>query len=178
MFACARNTNLLSERCKEGCFCKPGFFQSGGECVPNSECGCNYNGVYYTFHENFYTDENCLQSCACVGHNIVQCRHHTCPAGTKCVIKHGRRACHGSHLKCTVMGGRHFQTFQGYSFDLNMRNLHHLLFQLCDEPELSAAIHEGQLHLKIHDMNLTLSGVHFGKVEVSGFKCTKTFTLP
>uniref|UniRef100_A0A3Q2YAJ3 IgGFc-binding protein-like n=2 Tax=Hippocampus comes TaxID=109280 RepID=A0A3Q2YAJ3_HIPCM len=168
MFACARNANPLSERCKEGCFCKPGFFQSGGECVPNSECGCNYNGVYYKIHENFYPDENCLRSCACVGHNIVQCRHHTCPARMKCVIKHGRRACHGSHLKCTVMGGRHFQTFQGHSFDLNMGILHHLLFQLCDEPELSASIYEGQLHLKIHDMNLTLSGEHFGKVEIDG----------
>uniref|UniRef100_A0A3Q2Z018 IgGFc-binding protein-like n=1 Tax=Hippocampus comes TaxID=109280 RepID=A0A3Q2Z018_HIPCM len=177
MFACARNANPLSERCKEGCFCKPGFFQSGGECVPNSECGCNYNGVYYKIHENFYPDENCLRSCACVGHNIVQCRHHTCPARMKCVIKHGRRACHGSHLKCTVMGGRHFQTFQGHSFDLNMGILHHLLFQLCDEPELSASIYEGQLHLKIHDMNLTLSGEHFGKVEVNGFKCTKLFFL-
>ncbi|XP_077431734.1 IgGFc-binding protein-like [Vanacampus margaritifer] len=168
MFTCAPNPSPLSERCKEGCFCKPGFFHSVGECVPSSECGSSYNGTYYEVHDNFYPDENCLRSCTCVGHNLVQCRKHSCPAGTKCAIKHGHRACYASHLKCTIMGGRHFQTFNGQQFDLDMGNLHYLLFQLCDEPGLSVAIHKGQLHLRIHDMNVTLSMEHFGKVEIDG----------
>ncbi|XP_077384324.1 IgGFc-binding protein [Festucalex cinctus] len=167
MFTCAPNPSPLSARCKEGCFCKPGFFHSVGECVPSSECGCSYNGTYYKVHENFYPDENCLRSCACAGRNLVHCRKHSCPAETKCVIKHGHRACYASHLKCT-MGGRHFQTFHGQQFDLDLGDLHHLLFQLCDKSGLSAAIHKGRLHLTINDMNMTLSMENFGNVEIDG----------
>ncbi|XP_061531066.1 IgGFc-binding protein [Phycodurus eques] len=168
VFACAQNQSSLSERCKEGCFCKPGFFHSAGECVLNSQCGCSHNGNYFKLHENFHPDENCLRSCVCVSHNVVQCRGHTCPAGTKCVIKRGRRACQATYLKCTIMGGRHLQAFHGHPFELNMGNLHHLIFQLCDEPGFSAVIHEGQLYLRINDMNLILSREFFGKVEIDG----------
>ncbi|XP_057690269.1 IgGFc-binding protein isoform X2 [Corythoichthys intestinalis] len=168
MLACAQNPSPPSVRCKEGCFCKPGFFHSGGECVQISECGCSFNGIYYKLEENFHPDENCFRMCVCVGHNKVQCQMHTCPAGTKCVVKQGRRACHASHMKCTIMGGRHLQTFQGHRFNVNLGNLHHLLLQLCDEPGLSAAIHRGQLHLRINDMNMILPIEYTGRIEVDG----------
>ncbi|XP_049587088.1 IgGFc-binding protein isoform X3 [Syngnathus scovelli] len=168
MFACAHNPSPLSERCKEGCFCKSGFFHSGGECVPNSECGCSYNGIYYELHEKFHPDENCLRSCACVGHNVVQCKSSTCPTGTECVIKHGRRACYGIYLKCTLLGGKHLQTFHGGHFDLNVADLRKPLFQICDEPGLFAAVLKEKLHLKIRDIDITLSKELFGKVEING----------
>ncbi|XP_061677224.1 IgGFc-binding protein [Syngnathoides biaculeatus] len=166
-FACAQNPSSRSEKCKEGCFCKPGFFHSAGECVPNSECGCSHNGSYYELQEKFYPDENCFRSCVCVSHNVVKCRGHTCPAGTKCAVKHGRRACHATHLKCTIMGGRHLQTFHGHAFDLN-NNLRHLLFQPCDNPGFAAVFHGRRLHLRINDMSLMLSREYFGKVEIDG----------
>ncbi|XP_061919145.1 IgGFc-binding protein isoform X2 [Entelurus aequoreus] len=166
--ACVQNPSLLSERCKEGCYCKPGFFHSSGECVPESECGCSHNGVYYKIHENFHPDENCLKSCVCVGRNEVQCTNNTCPAETKCVNKHGRRACHTSQLKCVVMGGRHLQTFHGQPFDLNFGNSSYLLFQHCDDPGLSAGVQQGQLNLRIHGMNLTLTWKNLAKVKIDG----------
>ncbi|XP_061808679.1 IgGFc-binding protein [Nerophis lumbriciformis] len=165
---CVQNPSPLSERCKEGCYCKPGFFHSSGECVPESECGCSHNGVYYKIHENFHPDENCLKSCVCLGRNEVQCTNNTCPAETKCVNKHGRRACHTSQLKCVVMGGRHLQTFHGQPFDLKFGNSSYLLFQHCDDPGLYAGVQQGQLHLRIHGMNLTLTWKNLAKVKIDG----------
>ncbi|XP_054637554.1 IgGFc-binding protein isoform X2 [Dunckerocampus dactyliophorus] len=170
--ACVQIPSPLSEGCKEGCFCKPGFFHSGGECVANSECGCSHNGVYHKIHENFHPDENCLQSCLCVGRNEVQCTNHTCTAGTKCAIKHGLRACHASQLKCTVMGERHVQTFHGHLFDVNIGSWSYLLFQLCDDPGLSAVIQQGQLDLRVYGMILILTRKHLEKVKINGVLMT------
>lgn len=65
MSDCVEKTSPLAVKCKEGCFCKPGFFHSDGECVPNAECGCIYNGVYHKIHENFYPDELSTALCLC-----------------------------------------------------------------------------------------------------------------
>ncbi|KAM9852133.1 IgGFc-binding protein-like [Aulostomus maculatus] len=70
-FDCVENPSPLSQRCREGCFCKPGFFHSGGDCIPNSECGCSYDGVYHEIHENFHPDEKCRLHCICKGHNQI-----------------------------------------------------------------------------------------------------------
>lgn len=170
MSDCVEKTSPLAVKCKEGCFCKPGFFHSDGECVPNAECGCIYNGVYHKIHENFYPDEHCQLHCACVGHNRVQCTNHTCPNGTKCAIQDGQRACHALQpARCTVMGGRHFRSYDGYSFDLNLGNCHYVLSQSCEEEEtdLTVIIRQGRLHFRVHGMNMSLEMEHLGKVKVS-----------
>nr|XP_057939674.1 IgGFc-binding protein [Doryrhamphus excisus] len=170
--ACVQIPRRLPQGCNEGCFCKPGFFHGGGECVPNSECGCSYNGVYHRIHENFHPDENCLQSCVCVGRNEARCTNHTCPSGTECVIKHGFRTCRASQFKCTLMGERHVQTFHGHLFDVNIGSWSYLLFQFCDDPGTSAVIQEGQLDLRVYGMILTLTWKHSEKVKIDGVLMT------
>lgn len=178
MSDCAENQSSLAVKCKEGCFCKPGFFHSDGNCVPNLECGCLYNGVYHEIHENFYPDEHCQLHCVCVSHNRVQCTNHTCPNGTKCAIQDGQRACHALQpVKCVIMGGTHFRSYDGHSFDFNMGGCRYVLSQVCDEEEShpTVVIQQGHLYLRLHGVNLSLEMEHLGKVKVS--MCTLTCTL-
>lgn len=178
MSDCAENSSFAAVKCKEGCFCKSGFFHSAGQCVPNSECGCIYDGVYHEIHENFYPDEHCLLHCACVDHNRVKCTNHTCPPETTCAIRDGLRACHASEpVKCTVMSGRHFRSYDGDHFDFNMGSCRYLLSQTCDEEESGPAVvvQQGQLYLRVHGVNVSLEREYLGKVKVSSFTFTHTF---
>ncbi|KAM9352917.1 IgGFc-binding protein-like [Symphorus nematophorus] len=80
MSDCVEIPSPPAVKCKEGCFCKPGFFHSGGDCVPIPECGCIYDGVYHEIHEDFYPDEHCQLHCICVGHKRVQLCNSTMAA--------------------------------------------------------------------------------------------------
>ncbi|XP_071325188.1 IgGFc-binding protein [Trachinotus anak] len=170
MSDCVENSSPLAVKCKEGCFCRPGFFNSGGECVLDSECGCIYSGVYHEIHESFYPDEHCQLHCVCMGHNTVQCANHTCPNGTKCAIQDGYRACHASQpVKCTVSGGRHIRTYDGHSFDINMGSCRYILSQVCNEEESDLTIiQQGQLYLRVHGVNISLEMEHLGKAKIDG----------
>nr|XP_046255484.1 IgGFc-binding protein-like isoform X2 [Scatophagus argus] len=169
MSVCIENSSPLAKKCKEGCFCKPGFFHSAGECVPNHQCGCIYNGVYYEIHESFYPEEHCHRRCVCVSHNKVQCTNHTCPEGSKCAIQDGHRACHASQpVKCTVTGGRHFKSYDGHSFHFNMGSCRYVLSQICDKSGPIIVIQQGQLYLTSHGVNVSLEAEHLGKVKIDG----------
>ncbi|CAJ1061665.1 LOW QUALITY PROTEIN: IgGFc-binding protein [Xyrichtys novacula] len=168
---CVENLSNETKKCKEGCFCKPGFFNSAGKCVPDSECGCVYNGIYHDVHEDFFPDELCQIRCVCVGHNKVQCKNHTCSEGSKCTIRDGFRACHASKpLQCTVMGGRHFGVYDGHNFDFNMGSCRYVLSQVCDEDKSDPTVifQQGNLYLRVHEINITLEKEHLGKVKING----------
>ncbi|XP_071062157.1 IgGFc-binding protein [Pseudochaenichthys georgianus] len=168
---CVENPSSLVGKCKEGCFCKPGYFHSGGKCVPNSECGCIHNDVYYEIHENFYPDDLCQLHCVCVGHKRVQCTNHTCPNGTKCGIQDGQRACHALQpFTCAVMGGRHFRSYDGQSFDFNIGSCRYILSQVCEEEEsdLTVIIQREKLYLRVHGVNVSLEMAQLGKVKIDG----------
>lgn len=156
---------------REDCLCKHGFFRSVGKCVPKSECGCTYNGIYYQIHDNFYPDEQCQVHCVCVGHGEVQCTNSTCPRGTACGIKDGHRECHPSQtaFKCTLIGGRHLRTYNGHNFDFHMGSCRYALFQVCDEDPSETFVHiqQGQLYLRMYGMNMTLEMKQWGKIKVS-----------
>lgn len=166
---CAENPSLQIEKCREGFFCKPRYFPSGGDCLPNCECRCIY-GSYHEILESFYPDEHCQQPCACVGHNKVQCADHTCPSGTKYIIKDGRRACHGlQHFMCTVMGSRRFVTYDRHHFDFNVGRCLYVLSQMCEEGYSisTVVIHLGQLYLRVYGVIVTIRTEAVRKVKVN-----------
>lgn len=41
-----------SKPCMEGCACTSGFLLSGDTCVPEANCGCLFEGNYYSVSEN------------------------------------------------------------------------------------------------------------------------------
>lgn len=143
--------------------------------MPNSECGCIYDAVYHEIHESFYPDEHCQLHCVCVSHNRVQCTEFSCQNGTKCALLDGHRACHALQpVKCTVMGGRHFRSYDGHSFDFNMGSCSYVLSRACDEEESDPTVvfQQGRLYIRVYGLNVSLEMEHLGKVEVSSWTFT------
>ncbi|KAJ8289809.1 hypothetical protein GJAV_G00005570 [Gymnothorax javanicus] len=161
--------------CQEGCECLPGFLRSGEKCIPESDCGCLYDGVYHEAGETFFPDERCLTECTCEHRGRVHCRNTTCPASLQCGIKNGSRECYlepGSG-RCSLSGEVHLRTFDGHTFDLHGA-CGYVLAQTCNARKdnsnaaFSVHIQRGQLHLQIYGTNLTLASGQRGKVKVNG----------
>ncbi|KAG9341766.1 hypothetical protein JZ751_018488 [Albula glossodonta] len=114
--ACVEPPSPNGAMCREDCECVQGFFRSGDRCVPDSECGCQRDGVYHQSGDTFYLDELCQEECTCKGHGLVQCRKSSCPIGTQCDIRNGTRNCHPTPGtgRCSLSGELHYHTFDGH----------------------------------------------------------------
>ncbi|XP_033642813.1 uncharacterized protein LOC117302931 isoform X2 [Asterias rubens] len=78
--------------CVEGCICDVGFYQDGNVCVPEAECGCNYNGIYYMYNETFIT-EGCIDICTCGLEGVVTCDLQNCSVNSVCAITNYAYGC-------------------------------------------------------------------------------------
>ncbi|KAM8825944.1 IgGFc-binding protein [Synchiropus picturatus] len=163
-------TGLKSVACKEGCFCKPGFFHNTVGCVPNSKCGCFSHGSYHFVDEVFYPDDHCRQHCVCVGHDKVQCSNHTCPAGTGCFAQDGDRGCHKlPRSKCSILGEGHFTTYNGEAFDLELGSCRYLLSQVCDDDDApSIEMERSKMYLRYRGVHVLLDAEYLEKVKIDG----------
>ncbi|XP_059833768.1 alpha-tectorin-like [Hypanus sabinus] len=103
---CVFNSSTLhcNESCSEGCFCDPGYFRDGSECVPRDRCGCLHHGVYMKLGERRVSPE-CAEVCQCSQGRRVHCVPLGCKAGEVCTIRGGRRGCFTAQALCTVTGG-------------------------------------------------------------------------
>ncbi|KAM9782502.1 IgGFc-binding protein [Neosynchiropus ocellatus] len=163
------DTGLKSVVCKEGCFCKPGFFHDTVGCVPKSKCSCFSDGSYHFIDEVYYPDEHCRRRCVCVGHNKVRCSNHTCPVGTRCSIQDGDRACHRlPRSKCSVLGGGHFSTYSGDAFDLELGSCRYLLSQFCDVDEPTVEIEQSKMNVRYRGVHVLLDAKYSDKVKIDG----------
>ncbi|KAE8288669.1 IgGFc-binding protein Fcgamma-binding protein antigen [Larimichthys crocea] len=77
------------------------------------------------------------------------------------------------------MGGTHFRSYDGHSFDFNMGGCRYVLSQVCDEEEShpTVIIQQGQLYLRLHGVNLSLEMEHLGKVKINGVLWTPPVKL-
>ncbi|XP_039259400.2 IgGFc-binding protein-like isoform X1 [Styela clava] len=106
-----------SDSCIEGCVCNKGYILSGSVCVPESECGCIINDIYYP--KGFtYRLEGCERQCICGEgcKDVDPCsRRANCTKGTdgfhRCIEKLRNRA------TCKAVTDPHYQTFDGTKFD-------------------------------------------------------------
>ncbi|KAK2830491.1 hypothetical protein Q5P01_018422 [Channa striata] len=95
-----------NKTCVETCVCDEGFLLSGTECVPKAQCGCSYNGLYIEAGSSFFTD-NCTEKCTC---------NENTKKGYECKVVDDLNGCHPmDYAECSMTGGPHLQTFDGYN---------------------------------------------------------------
>ncbi|XP_065689130.1 SCO-spondin-like [Patagioenas fasciata] len=80
--------------CAGGCECAPGLYEDGGLCVPPSACPCHHRHQRYAPGQTIR--QRCNQ-CTCQGGHWL-CSQDRCPG------------------ECTVLGGRHYITFDHRRF--------------------------------------------------------------
>ncbi|OWK62257.1 Zonadhesin [Lonchura striata] len=66
-----------SKPCVEGCACNSGFLLSGDTCVPEANCGCLFEGNYYTEGESS-VNEDCTRQCRCEAKGQMVCTALSC----------------------------------------------------------------------------------------------------
>ncbi|KAM6389156.1 IgGFc-binding protein-like [Pluvialis apricaria] len=102
-----------SKPCVEGCACNSGFLLSGDTCVPEANCGCLFEGNYYSKGESS-VNENCTRQCQCEANGQMICSPMSCGADEVCKIQNGQRGCYpASTALCHIYGDPHYSTFDG-----------------------------------------------------------------
>ncbi|CAH2272308.1 c-binding -like [Pelobates cultripes] len=103
--------------CSEGCVCDNGFVLSGALCTPLSQCGCVYNGAYYTLGETVYEEESCSKRCTCSNGGDMICSPNTCSPNEDCGLENGKWGCYPKGLAiCTARGNLHYNNFDGRTY--------------------------------------------------------------
>ncbi|XP_074402790.1 IgGFc-binding protein [Zonotrichia albicollis] len=154
-----------SKPCVEGCACSSGFLLSGDTCVPEANCGCHFEGNYYTQGESF-VNENCTRQCRCEAKGQMVCSALSCGEDEVCKIQDGQRGCYpASTAVCHIYGDPHYSTFDG--------KLHHFqgscnytVVTGCDNSSVGFSIttrneHRGsQSWTALNSVALSLEGLH------------------
>ncbi|KAM9299516.1 IgGFc-binding protein-like [Gastrophryne carolinensis] len=125
--------DACSGNCTEGCVCNDGFILSGGECIPISDCGCSYNGAYYSIEDTIYVGDTCSQTCTCTLGGIMKCVSSSCSPNEECRVENGVLGCHplGS-ATCTTSGYSNYQSFDGKSYRFQGQ-CSYVLAQTCND---------------------------------------------
>ncbi|XP_060098771.1 uncharacterized protein LOC132574434 [Heteronotia binoei] len=79
--------------CLDGCECLPGYVLSGFDCVPYSQCGYAFGGIYYKAGESAM-NEDCSQVCTCPDSSGLSCSKVACAADQICTIVNFTRGCY------------------------------------------------------------------------------------
>ncbi|XP_053269553.1 alpha-tectorin isoform X17 [Pleuronectes platessa] len=110
------STNNCPLPAQESCICNSGYILSAGVCVPNAQCGCSFEGRYYSSGQTVILDNNCGRRCSCsVGR--MTCRSHSCSPLESCRVEEGERGCRpNSYATCLTRGPGSYQTFDGLMY--------------------------------------------------------------
>ncbi|XP_075697037.1 IgGFc-binding protein-like [Rhinoderma darwinii] len=198
--ACPVTCNELSSpegcvgNCTEGCMCNNGFILSGGQCVPISGCGCNFNGVYYSVGESIYVGSKCSQKCSCADGGVMNCTPSRCSPNEECRIQNGVLGCspRGS-ATCTAAGFSHYRTFDNQPYDFG-GHCSYVLAESCGENTAERNVttfrvtveYEKQdsspgsirsTTVEVYHLNLTVNNQQKGVIQVNGVASRLPVTL-
>uniref|UniRef100_A0A673C073 VWFD domain-containing protein n=1 Tax=Sphaeramia orbicularis TaxID=375764 RepID=A0A673C073_9TELE len=158
---CASSIDATCEHvCSEGCFCDEGFLRSGTGCVPAENCGCQYDGSYYSLGDSFWSDSTCAQKCTCTSSGL-QCQNQPCTFSQICQRDEFQFSCQAIQRRiCTISGDPHYYTFDGAVFH----------FQGTCTYILSEQCGDGQPYYRVEGSN-----EHRGSTHVSWTRLVKVF---
>ncbi|KAI2658249.1 Alpha-tectorin [Labeo rohita] len=106
----------LPNELQESCICDPGYILSAGECVPEANCGCIFEGFYYAEGQSVVLDGDCGRRCECSS-MLMTCHQHHCGPAEVCGVHDGVRGCRPiSYATCSVEDLGSYHTFDGLSF--------------------------------------------------------------
>ncbi|XP_072530492.1 alpha-tectorin-like [Salminus brasiliensis] len=101
---------------QQSCICDAGYVLSAGECVPQANCGCTFEGLYYASGQSVVLDENCGRQCSCLNGGM-SCQTFQCGPQEMCAIHNGVRGCRPiGYSTCWVEGPGSYHTFDGLMF--------------------------------------------------------------
>uniref|UniRef100_A0A671KN26 Si:dkey-239b22.1 n=1 Tax=Sinocyclocheilus anshuiensis TaxID=1608454 RepID=A0A671KN26_9TELE len=101
---------------QESCICDPGYILSAGECVPEANCGCIFEGFYYAEGQSVVLDGDCGRQCVCSSMSMT-CHQHQCGPAEVCGVHDGVRGCRPTgYATCSVEDLGSYHTFDGQSF--------------------------------------------------------------
>ncbi|XP_048026223.1 LOW QUALITY PROTEIN: alpha-tectorin-like [Megalobrama amblycephala] len=101
---------------QESCICDDGYILSAGQCVPEVNCGCTFEGFYYSEGQSVVLDEDCGRQCVCSSRSML-CYQHQCGPAEVCGLRNGVRSCRPiSYATCSVEGLGSYHTFDGQTF--------------------------------------------------------------
>lgn len=122
--------------CTEGCECNDGFVLSASQCVPLHECGCDFDGRYYTLGEFFWATANCTVQCLCEEGGDVYCFNRTCRADEVCTVEQGHRGCFPRReTVCLLSQDQVLHTFDGAAFAFPAEFSYTVLRTCPEQPE-------------------------------------------
>ncbi|XP_077089441.1 alpha-tectorin-like isoform X1 [Siphateles boraxobius] len=101
---------------QESCICDHGYILSAGECVPEANCGCTFEGFYYTEGQSVVLDGDCGRRCVCSSMSMI-CHLQQCGPAEMCGVHDGVRGCRPiGYATCSVENLGSYHTFDGQSF--------------------------------------------------------------
>uniref|UniRef100_A0A672F9V1 VWFD domain-containing protein n=1 Tax=Salarias fasciatus TaxID=181472 RepID=A0A672F9V1_SALFA len=101
---------------RESCVCNAGYVLSAGVCVPHAECGCSFEGRYYSSGETVILGEDCGRRCSC-SYGSMTCSSHACGPHESCSVEEGERGCRpNSYATCWIRGPGSYQTFDKLTY--------------------------------------------------------------
>ncbi|XP_055560840.1 IgGFc-binding protein, partial [Falco cherrug] len=181
--AAAVPTECNTSACVETCECHEGFVLDGNECIPQSECGCVFEGLLYGLHEEFWADNTCTKRCVCdEQHQKAVCHRASCHAEEECRVEDGIRGCYPKRYgTCAAVGATHYKSFDGAKFIFQGTCMYQLT-GLCKKTQslvdfqvlVQNGRHDAQLLgsitlvlVKVYGKNIEISQKHPGKITIN-----------
>ncbi|XP_064499952.1 IgGFc-binding protein-like isoform X1 [Pseudopipra pipra] len=111
--SCAASTT-----CVDSCVCHEGLVLDANICIPPSDCGCVFRGLFHGLGEEFWGDPTCTQRCVCdAEQRQAVCRNSSCGAEEECRVQEGIQDCYPKVFGvCSAVGATHYETFDSRRF--------------------------------------------------------------
>ncbi|NWR38276.1 FCGBP protein, partial [Tachuris rubrigastra] len=112
-FSCASSTT-----CVDSCVCHEGLVLDANICIPPSDCGCVFGGLFHSLGEEFWGDPTCTRRCVCdAEQRQAVCQDSGCGAGEECRVQKGIQDCYPKVFGvCSAVGATHYETFDSRRF--------------------------------------------------------------